>query len=76
MNFITDKTVSGLPVSAPVSAPVAPVLKPLLQLVSDLLQIVPGDIGKSRAIRLVLIPFAIVVPVCTVPVWFRSIRDA
>ena len=64
MNFITDKTVSSL-VSAPVSAPVGPVLKPLLQLVSDLLQIVPGDVGKSRAIRLVLIPFAIVVPVCT-----------
>ena len=62
MNFITDKTVSGLPV--------------ILQLVSDLLQIVPGNIGKSRAIRLVLIPFAIVVPVCTVPVWFRSITDA
>ena len=62
MNFITDKTVSGLPV--------------ILQLVSDLLQIVPGNIGKSRAIRLVLIPFAIVVPICTIPVWFWSIRYA
>ena len=62
MNFITDKTVSGLPV--------------ILQLVSDLLQIVPGDVGKCRAIRLVLIPFGVVVILCTIPLSFRSQMDS
>ena len=49
---------------------------PQLQLVFDLMQIVRGDIFKSRAIRLVLIPEAVVVFVCAIPVWIWPITDA